>query len=160
MELFKDATISFNKTLELDPTDKDALINLGNCYMSLNDFERSVKTYLAAIKLDPKCVMSHYNLASAHHSAATTTTDSALAQKHFKNARAKFEAAIELNADYADAYFNLGETSRARGKTRVFGYLTGCSWQYLFSNRYLLPRRRRRSQCAKNVPKSDRAAAR
>lgn len=108
LQLFTEAITSFNKALELDPTDKDALINLGNCYMSMNEFEKSVQTYLAAIKLDPNCVMSHYNLASAHHSAATATTDSSLAQQHFKNARAKFEAAIELNADYADAYFNLG----------------------------------------------------
>mmetsp|Transcript_47559 Transcript_47559/g.95812 ORF Transcript_47559/g.95812 Transcript_47559/m.95812 type:complete len:280 (-) Transcript_47559:177-1016(-) len=118
LKMFKDAVVSFARALELDPTDKDALINLGNCYMSLNDFERSVQTYVAAIKLDPNCVMSHYNLASAHHSAATSTTDPAAAHLHFQNARAKFEAAIELNADYADAYFNLGICYQDEGDSR------------------------------------------
>lgn len=108
---FEEAIVSFKKALEINPEDKDALINLGNCYMSLNDFEQSVKTYHDAIALDPVCVMSHYNLASAHHSAAQVfheEGDDLQAHGHYKLARGEFEAAIRLNANYADAYFNLG----------------------------------------------------
>ena len=105
---FKDAIVSFEKALEIAPGDKDTLINLGNCLMSLNNYEGSVKMYHAAIGLDPNCVMSHYNLASAHHSAANAATDPAVARKHFEAARGEFQAAIRLNGDYADAYFNLG----------------------------------------------------
>lgn len=108
LQLFDDAIDSYKMALELDPKDKDALINLGNCYMSLNDFEKAVRTYHAAIALEPSCVMTHYNLASAHHSAATAAHDSAAAKGHYKSARDEFEAAIKLNENYADAYFNLG----------------------------------------------------
>ena len=108
LERFEDAVASFNKALAIDPNDKDALINLGNCYMSLNDFDSSVKMYHAAIELEPNCVMSHYNLASAHHSAATSASDPEVSRKHYQEARGEFQAAIRLNSDYADAYYNLG----------------------------------------------------
>ena len=106
--MFSDAVTSFNKALDLDHKDKDALINLGNCHMSLGDFEMSVKTYHEALVLDRECVMSHYNLASAHHSAATSCPESAKAKAHYEAARSEFRAAIGLKPDYADAYFNLG----------------------------------------------------
>jgi tetratricopeptide (TPR) repeat protein len=105
---FDNAIVSFTKAIEIDPKDKDAHINLGNCYMSQQEFEKSVKTYHIAIELDPNCVMSHYNLASAHHSAASACSSPAEARKHYKAARGEFQAAIRLNPNYADAYFNLG----------------------------------------------------
>jgi tetratricopeptide (TPR) repeat protein len=106
--MFDDAIVSFGKALELDPKDKHSLINLGNCLMSINDFDRSIKTYIKAIDLDPDCVMANYNLAAAYHSAATATTDPMLARQHFLKAREKFQATIKLKPDHADAFFNLG----------------------------------------------------
>lgn len=93
---------------QVSPQDKDALVNLGNCHMSLNNFEKSVAAYHDALALDPSCVMSHYNVASAHHAAATTATDEATATEHYAAAKNEFLEAIRLNGDYADAYFNLG----------------------------------------------------
>lgn len=105
---FANAIASFAKALEVVPGDKDALVNLGNCHMSLNDFEQSVAAYHAALALDPLCVMSHYNLASAHHAAAGAAPDDAAAATHYAAAKFEFLEAIRLNGDYADAYFNLG----------------------------------------------------
>ena len=48
---FADAVKSFKTALELRPNDKDALINLGNCYMEMDKFEDSVETYHEAIRL-------------------------------------------------------------------------------------------------------------
>lgn len=57
-----EACQSFKQALLIDPNDKDAHINLGNCFMSLEDFEMATKTYRRAIELDPASVMAHYNL--------------------------------------------------------------------------------------------------
>jgi tetratricopeptide (TPR) repeat protein len=108
LQEFSAAIASFTKALEVVPGDKDALVNLGNCHMSLNDFDASVAAYHEALALDPLCVMSHYNLASAHHAAAGCAIDDADAATHYAAAKFEFLEAIKLNGDYADAYFNLG----------------------------------------------------
>jgi len=42
---------SFKKALEIKPDDKDALINLGNCFMNVGRHQESIDTYLKAIKV-------------------------------------------------------------------------------------------------------------
>ena len=104
----EDAVESFKKSLEIVPKDKDALVNLGNCYMALLEYDSSIATYVEAISLEPECVLAHYNLASAHHSASIAIAESPSKTRHVQLAVKAFLETIRLKPDYADAHFNLG----------------------------------------------------
>src|SRR5208337_1212912 len=48
------AFVELQKTLQLDPRNKDALVNLGYVYLQFEEFEKAKELFLKAISIDPR----------------------------------------------------------------------------------------------------------
>jgi hypothetical protein len=59
------AIASYQKAMELDPTNPVLHLNLGGLYMSLNQYESAAKEFITAITLKPNYIDGYYNLANA-----------------------------------------------------------------------------------------------
>jgi Flp pilus assembly protein TadD len=56
------ANAEFQKATRLDPTDVDALYNVGFSYDKMGDFESAIRTYREVKKLDPTRFDARQNL--------------------------------------------------------------------------------------------------
>ena len=87
------------------PHDADAAINVGNCYMQMDDVSRAIRTYEKVVQRDDTCAIGHYNFGSACH-----------ARRDLDKAARHFSRTISLEPGYADAHFNLGIVHQERGR--------------------------------------------
>ena len=90
------ATADYNKVLAAQPTNADALFDLGDVEQFQNLNTAAVSHYQAALAVDPNFVAAMYNLATLVSSSSPVEAESL------------YRHVIRLAPKYADAHFNLG----------------------------------------------------
>ncbi|MCZ6679638.1 MAG: tetratricopeptide repeat protein [Candidatus Poribacteria bacterium] len=102
------AIAHYQQALEYDPGCEEARQNLEATLMRVgweqsttDDLERATLTYQELLTLAPENAQVHNNLGIVY-----------LKRQEYENARASFEAALTLNADYAEAQANLDYLKR------------------------------------------------
>ncbi len=93
----EEAVGEYQRTLELEPENVDALTNLGVVYYNLGQLDEAIAQYSKAIEIAPNDADIHSNLAAAY--VQTNQLEKALEE---------YSTAVELNPDLAEAYFGLG----------------------------------------------------
>jgi tetratricopeptide (TPR) repeat protein len=59
---YTDALASFSKAVELKPDYTDALVNKGNCYYMLKEYDEAINTFKEVLSIDPNSKMANKNL--------------------------------------------------------------------------------------------------
>jgi hypothetical protein len=62
----------YEKQLEIDPQSTDALIGLGNNYLSRKEYEKAINYYTGVLSLSGKDLLAYYNLAIAYEGVGNT----------------------------------------------------------------------------------------
>ena len=104
-----DAEIVYTKSLEIDPKNCFALVNLGRISRIINDLERSEKLLKQALSLEPENLFAQLNYGELK-----------IDQNNFKEAISIFEKIYEKNKDFqnvimrlASVYSIIGEFKKA-----------------------------------------------
>eukprot|EP00602_Paraphysomonas_sp_CaronLab_P006514 CAMPEP_0185033160 /NCGR_PEP_ID=MMETSP1103-20130426/21884_1 /TAXON_ID=36769 /ORGANISM="Paraphysomonas bandaiensis, Strain Caron Lab Isolate" /LENGTH=239 /DNA_ID=CAMNT_0027569335 /DNA_START=226 /DNA_END=945 /DNA_ORIENTATION=- len=84
------------KSLEIDPTDVDAQINMALALNDLGMIDDVINCYQYIIEHNKGCVMAHFNLGNAYLDAG-----------RIDDALASFQHVVMLDPEHADAYFNM-----------------------------------------------------
>ena len=133
--------VFYFKAVALDPNFLDAYINLGNVLKEARIFDRAVAAYLRALNLSPNHAVVHGNLACVYYEQGsvpcyqgkTTTKKRAVIGQNFDcenvviNVDCSFcslidlaidtyRRAIELQPNFPDAYCNLANALKEKGK--------------------------------------------
>lgn len=87
-----------------NPRDPLSWSNLGLAYDDLQDYEKSMKAYDQAIKVDPQYFDAHFNLAVAFNKL-----------KRYDDAAKMFGRCMELKPDYADSWYGRGQAWVSKG---------------------------------------------
>jgi protein O-GlcNAc transferase len=93
----KQAALTAQKVLEIDPNNTDAYLTLSTCQKDQAFYDDIVETCRKIISIDPTIAEAHCNLGYALNKT-----------KKYKEAIASFDYAIELNPQFADAFLNRG----------------------------------------------------
>ncbi|MCW8925541.1 MAG: tetratricopeptide repeat protein, partial [Xanthomonadales bacterium] len=92
-----EATDWYQKTLELQPENTDALNNLGGVLQAQGKLDEAVAYYRKAISIKPESAEAHYN----HGNGLKEQGD-------LDNAVASYQKAISIKPEFAEAHHNLG----------------------------------------------------
>jgi tetratricopeptide (TPR) repeat protein len=110
---YKKATVaaicSYERALSIDPTHKQALINLGVCRLDSGNFELAVDSFKRACEAHPESTIAHCNLG-----LALAKCDDAAAESAFLRAMNIERAGGENN----DAFFNYANYLQNTGRLR------------------------------------------
>jgi cytochrome c-type biogenesis protein CcmH/NrfG len=96
-EQLRKRVASLEKMLSVSPNDIKALVQLGNDYFDLRNYEHAIEAYQKVLKIDPK--------------NADVLTDLGIAYRRTgkpQDAVRVFRSALEVDPDHAMALFNLG----------------------------------------------------
>lgn len=99
------ARAAYRRALSLDPALSDAYINLGRLLHEGGDPTEAMRLYAEAVRHAPTDPIAHYDLALALEDRGDIPA-----------ATAEYHRAIELDADFADAHFNLGRLLERLGR--------------------------------------------
>ncbi|WP_353932114.1 tetratricopeptide repeat protein [Okeanomitos corallinicola TIOX110] len=94
---YQGAILAYNRVLNLNPNNTEALLYRGATYSKLKDYQKEIADYNQAIKINPNYAKAYYNRGIAHRNL-----------KDYQKAIADYNQAIKLNPNYADAYNNRG----------------------------------------------------
>ncbi|MFL7794271.1 MAG: tetratricopeptide repeat protein [Anaerolineae bacterium] len=94
----------YSKAIELDPTHTWALINRGNVYISMAEYEQALADYKSALEY------------GAIPAAYRGCGDAYYGLEDYDQAIINYQRAIELLPNYADAYGGLARTYLAQGR--------------------------------------------
>lgn len=100
MQNYPGALKDYEKAIELKSNMANAYIGKAQTYVAMNNPQKAIKEFARALDLQPAkkyLPLIHYNKGLAH-----------LEVKHYKEAMADFNKAIELNPKMAKAYLNRG----------------------------------------------------
>jgi Flp pilus assembly protein TadD len=89
----------YHRAVALDPTFKEAWINLGLVILTLGRSDEALACQREALRIDPECADALNNLGMAHY-----------AQGNIAEAENCFRAVLRLHSDHANATLNLGST--------------------------------------------------
>jgi len=95
----------YQKTLEIQPENTDALNNLGGVLQAQGKLDEAVACYNKAISIKPDSAEAHYNLGN-------TLKD----QGKLDKAVAGYQKAVSIDPDFADAHHNLGYALQELGR--------------------------------------------
>ena len=95
-ETAREAILSYQQVLKLDPDYAPAHINLGTLYYNQSDYDLAEEHYRKAIECDPRYALAHFDLGNVLDE--TQRLDEAIAA---------YKAALQLAPTYADAHYNL-----------------------------------------------------
>lgn len=93
---YKAAVHYLNQILEIDSLDFEALIDLGNCYKELHQFDKAVEVFNNYLDIDPFNEMIWGQLAVIHEN-----------RLDFEAAKNAYEFAVAIEPEYTAAYFGL-----------------------------------------------------
>jgi len=139
---FERAIESFRKSLELNPDDPEAWLNLGCAQWKLGQLDEAEQSFVRAIVLRPEYAAAHNNLGGVLDQQAKTAeavvhyreairlqpdyaqAHSNLARAHLREARIgdairHYHAAVEHDPGNADYHSNLGVALQADGHTAL-----------------------------------------
>ena len=116
------AIMDCDKAIELDPEFVWAYHNRGYVYNQLKKYNRAIKDFDKAIGLDPDFALAYFyrgiayaNLAQSNWSESSWDDQAALKMDTTENKAIKdFDKAIELDSDFAMAYYERGDMYRSR----------------------------------------------
>jgi len=91
-----DAINAYNRCVDVDPGNIDALLNCGTLYYEDGNFEKAAEYFRRATVAQPQSPLAHFNLGSVLEE-----------QGHLEEARQKFRQALLLDPGYSDAHYNL-----------------------------------------------------
>ena len=100
-----DASIIYNKILEEQPDNLDAISLLGTLNLQKGNLDEACVLLKKSLALKPENATTHNNLGSALQASG-----------RFKEAITSYKQAITLNPDYDEAYYNLGNAYQAVGQ--------------------------------------------
>jgi protein O-mannosyl-transferase len=100
-----DAIAQYQKVLQIDPLETDALNNLGSAYLQKGRLDEAVAHYQKALAIKPDSAETHYNLGNALFQQGRT--DQAMAQ---------YQMALAIKPDSAEAHYNLGNAFLQQGQ--------------------------------------------
>ncbi|WDN90059.1 hypothetical protein BuS5_03029 [Desulfosarcina sp. BuS5] len=106
-EDYKGAVKEFKRSIGLAPNSEysSAASNyMANAYLKLDDMDNAVKTYKAAIKLNPLDDASHIKLGNLYYS-----------EEQYEEAEQEYEEAVKINPDAVN-YYSLGQSHLATGR--------------------------------------------
>lgn len=104
---YNGAIKEFKRSIGLSPTSEystKASDYLANAYLKLNDIDNAIKTYKAAIKLNPMLDHSHIKLGNLY-----------FYEKRHKEAEQEYAEAVIINPDAVN-YYSLGQAHLATGR--------------------------------------------
>ena len=99
-----EAVAAFQRALQRQPDNFDAINNLGNIYVMQGKLDSAINCYRQALRLRPNYAGAHYNLGLALQDL-----------DRFDEAAACFQEAVRCGPDSADAYFNLASAQHSQG---------------------------------------------
>src|SRR5690348_194625 len=94
---YDEAIECYDKALEIDPKDADALNNKGLALNKLGKYKEAIEYYDKASEIDPKYVLAFNNIGSALCDL-----------KKYKEAIESFDKALEIDPKHAMAWYNKG----------------------------------------------------
>lgn len=126
-ELFKLALAEYEKILDYDPNDAEALNNIGACRWALGDLEGSMKSRMESLDKKPDYPESYVNLGI-----------SLAEQKEYDKAIQQFTNAINIRNDYAEAYYSRALAYADIGKIHdaILDYDNAIKYKQNFYNAY------------------------
>lgn len=96
-EMFEEARSHYVRALEINPLMAEALNNLGNVHLNMDELDDAIDCFNKAISANP-----------AYSEAYTNLGNALIARKKYDEAIAAFQKAITFNSDMAEAHNNLG----------------------------------------------------
>jgi tetratricopeptide (TPR) repeat protein len=97
LNLFREATKEYRRSLTLNPNLLEAYMNLGTDYYKVGQYDEAIDTYKEAIKRQPYSAPLYNKLGSLY-----------ILERKYPMAIASFKKAISIDPGDADAHFNLG----------------------------------------------------
>lgn len=111
---FHQAANIYNRILQQDPKNVDALHLLGVVAFQCSDFKKSADLISRALAIDPSKAEIHHNLGSTLRVLG-----------NFEEARHHYRTAISLAPDYAESYFNLSAITRFQDDSEFIDGVNG-----------------------------------
>lgn len=91
-----DAIDAYNRCVETDPQNADALLNCGTLYYEDKDFEKAANCFRRALAVQPQNALAHFNLGSVLEEMG-----------QLEQARRHLREAVTLDPNHSDAHYNL-----------------------------------------------------
>jgi tetratricopeptide (TPR) repeat protein len=91
-----DAIDAYNRCVDADPSNADALLNCGTLYYEEKHFEKAASYFRRALAIQSQNVLAHFNLGSVLEELG-----------QLEEARQHLRQAVTLDPDHADAHYNL-----------------------------------------------------
>jgi Flp pilus assembly protein TadD len=101
---FQKAAEEYQKVLDIEPENVDAMTNLGVAYYNLGKLDDAIDVYLTAVELAPKDGDIRSNLAAAYVQKYQLSA----AEDDLYKALDEYKKAVELNPNLAEAHYGLG----------------------------------------------------
>lgn len=91
--LLNDAIDSYNKAIEIDPKNFEAINNIGVCYYNTDEMEKSIEYFNKALKINPSYKISHQNLSKAYGKIGEEN----LAEQHKKKGKGAWTTTLGIS---------------------------------------------------------------
>jgi tetratricopeptide (TPR) repeat protein len=91
-----DAIDAYNRCVDADPQNADALLNCGTLYYEDKDFEKAANCFRRALAAQPQSALAHFNLGSVLEEIG-----------QLEQARQHLREAVTLDPNHSDAHYNL-----------------------------------------------------
>jgi tetratricopeptide (TPR) repeat protein len=91
-----DAIDAYNRCVDADPQNADALLNCGTLYYEDKDFEKAANCFRRALAAQPQSALAHFNLGSVLEEMG-----------QLEQARQHLREAVTLDPNHSDAHYNL-----------------------------------------------------